>query len=136
MPEILEISDLFSDLGARRMALERRTGVHAPRVPAPKTIPLRELRTPVKITEVDRRALERAMRTIRTAQMEKAVAGTRLALIALANGRFEEAGQIAVNSAIEAAAAFRQNPEMGARVFTTARGIVRNAIRGIMARSV
>ena len=97
--------------------------------------PLTALRTPVKMAEVDGASIRRAVETVKTALMKKAIAQIRLALMALANGRFEEAGQLAVNSAIEAAAAFKQNPMMGARIFATARAVVRSAVRGIMARS-
>jgi len=114
MPEIIMISDFTKKL---------------------TKAPLRSLRTAVKMAEIDGAAIKRAVETVRTAKMQKALSGIRLALVALANGRFEEAGQIAVNSAIEAAAAFKQNPMMGARIFATARAVVRSAVRGIMARS-
>jgi hypothetical protein len=107
MPEIIQISDAGMTLGRK---------------------PLRSMRTAVKILELPSSAVQRASKSVRTASMKRAVYGIRLALIALANRRFEEAGNIAINSAIEAAAAFRQNPEMGARIFATARGVVRSAI--------
>lgn len=115
MPEIIQIADYGMTLGKK---------------------PLRTLRTPVKMAEADSATINRVVDTIRTAKMQKAVGGIRLAMIALANGRFEEAGNIAVNSAVEASAAFKQDPKMAARVIITARGVVRNAIRGVMSRSV
>lgn len=114
MPEIIMISDFSKKL---------------------KKKPLTSLRTSVKMAEVDGAAIKRAVESIKTAKMQKAISGIRLSLVALANGRFEEAGQIAINSAIEAAASFKQNPMMGTRIFATARAVVRSAIRGIMARS-
>lgn len=115
MPELLEISDFAMSLGKK---------------------PIRSLRTPVKITDVTKDQIERAKESHARAKMTQAVNGIRLALVALANGRFEEAGNIAVNAAIEASACFKQNPNMASRVFVTARGIIRNSIRGIVARSV
>ena len=115
MPEILEISDYGVGLGKK---------------------PLRSIRTPVRITDVTKEQILRAKESIQRAKMVDAIGGIRLALVALANGRFEEAGNIAVNAAIAASAAFKQEPDMGARVIVTARGVVKNAIRGVMARSV
>lgn len=115
MPEILEISDFAMALGKK---------------------PLRSLRTPVKITEVTKEQIARAKESHARAKMVQATNGIRLALVALSNGRFEEAGNLAVNAAIEASASFKQDSDMAARIFVTARGIIRNAIRGIVARSV
>jgi hypothetical protein len=115
MPELLEISDFAMSLGKK---------------------PIRSLRTPVKITDVSRDQIQRAKESHARAKMAQAVNGIRLALVALSDGRFEEAGNIAVNAAIEASASFNQNPDMAARIFVTARGIIRNSIRGIVARSV
>jgi|SRR3972149_2219076 len=131
MPQVITISD-----APMPASQARKSGMLAPKTPAPKTVPLRSLRTDVKISEITRSQLKRFADSIRTAKIQKAISGIRLALVALANGRFEEAGNIAINSAVEATAANRQNKEMAARIVTTARGIVRNAIKGIMARSV
>ena len=102
----------------------------------PKTAPLRSLRTEVKIPEVKPNEVKQAMKLVRKATMAAAVRGARLSLVALANGRFEEAGNVAVNAAIGAAAAWKENPEMATRIMTTARGVVRNAIKGIMSKTV
>ena len=115
MPELLEISDFAIGLGKK---------------------PLRSLRTPVRITDVTREQIQRAKESHQRAKMIAATGSIRLALVALANGRFEEAGNLAVNAAITASASFKENPDMAARIFVTARGIVRSSIRGIMARSV
>lgn len=131
MPQILTISDAVED-----PSKARRIGKLAPKTPAPRNTPLRSLRTDVKIANVRQSQIKRFIQTIRTAQIEKAVAGIRMSLIALANGRFEEAARIALNSAIEATASHRQDPDMAARVVTTARGVIDKAVRGIMARSV
>jgi hypothetical protein len=63
--------------------------------------------------------------------MKKAVAGIRLALLALANRRFTTAANVALNSAVEAVAAMDQNPQMATRVVRTARGVVKFAVRRI-----
>ena len=115
MPEIIQISDSGMTLGRK---------------------PIRSLRTSIKMTDVTRAEIARAIRSHRGAKMKEAIGGIRLALIALANGRFEAAGNIAVNAAIEASVTFRKNPEMATRIIVTARGVIKNAIRGIAARSV
>jgi len=129
MPQILMISDV-------PMTQARKSGMLAPRTPAPRTVPLKSLRTDVKIAEVRKSQVKTFLKMIRAAKMQKAVSGIRLALVALANGRFEEAGRIAINAAIQAVAAHKGNPEMATRIVATARGIIEKAIRGVMARTV
>lgn len=131
MPQILVMSDVM-DSPVRA----KKTGMLAPKTPAPRTAPLKSLRTDVKISNVRQSQVKKFIQTIRSAKIHKAVSGIRLSLIALANGRFEEAGRIAINSAIEATAAYRQDADMATRVVATARGVIDKAIRGIMARSV
>lgn len=115
MPEIIQIADFGMTLGKK---------------------PLRSLKTAVKMTGASPAAVRQAGEMIRAAKMKKATGTIRLALVALANGRFDAAGNLAVTAAVEAAAAFRQNPQMAARVIATARGVVKSAVRGVMARSV
>ena len=131
MPQILMISDIMdSPIKAKK------TGLLAPKTPAPKTVPLKSLRTDVKISPARQSQVKNFIQMIRAAKMQKAISGIRLSLIALANGRFEEAARIAINSAIEATAAYRQDSDMATRVVVTARGVIEKAVRGIMARSV
>jgi hypothetical protein len=151
MPQLLEISGGPFTLGRvrrkKRKAKAKKTRkpkkrakrrtVKAKRKRRAKKVPVRRLRGPrVTIRNISASQVRSAAKTIRTAKIKKAVFGIRLALVALANGRFLEAGQIAINSAIEAAAAHKQNPKMAARIFVTARGVVRSAIRGIKASRV
>ena len=128
MPQILMISDVPETQA-------RRTGMLAPKTPAPRSVPLRSLRTDVKIASVRKSQIQTFLKMIRAAKMQKAVSGIRLALVALANRRFEEAGRIAINAAIQAVAAHKGNSEMATRIVTTARGVIEKAIRGITART-
>ena len=116
MAELIEISDLQ----------RRRPSIKSVRSPKGN----------VKVSEVSIDQIRRASKSMRMASIKKALSGVRIALIALSQGKFVEAGNIAVNAAIEASASFKSDPNMATRIFTTARGIVRNAIRGLMARSV
>ncbi|NIM51687.1 MAG: hypothetical protein GTO22_20980 [Gemmatimonadales bacterium] len=141
MPQMIEISGgpiLDLKRGPRGgIARTRRTGKYAPKLPGRRNIPLRELRTPgLEISHATRGQIKHETKFRRKAKMIEATRGIRLALLALANGRFEAAGNIAVNSAVEAAYTFKDDPQMATRIMRTARGVVRNAIRGIMARSV
>jgi len=129
MPQLLMISDV-------PVTRARKTGMLAPKTPAPRTVPLRSLRTDVKIAEARKSQVKTFLKMIRAAKMQKALSGIRLALMALANGRFEEAGRIAINAAIQAVAAHKGNTEMATRIVATARGVIEKAIRGVMARTV
>lgn len=115
MPEIIQISDYSMTRGKR---------------------PRRMLGTSPKMAEADSAAVRRMASMIRKAKIVKAAGGIQLAMLALASARFEEAADLAVYAAIEAAFAFKEDPKTATRVIVTARGIVRNAVRGVMARSV
>jgi hypothetical protein len=101
-----------------------------------KDAPIESLRAEVKMSEVYLAQVRRATRQIRKAKIQDAVRAVRVALMALAIGKFEEAANIAMNAAMTAAATFKKDPEMATRVFVTARGIAKNAVRRIKARSV
>lgn len=112
-----------------KMTAKRRTGEEAPRHPAPKSVPLRRLKTHVRIATANKAQVRRQKATIRRASIKKALGGIRLSMIALANGRFDEAGTIALNAAIDAVASFKENPQMAVRIIRTARGVVKHAVR-------
>lgn len=121
MPQLMEIAGMGIPAGdAKRLKKQRKA-------------PIRSLRE-VKIAEVGPAHIIRATRNIMTADMKSATRGIRLAMVALVNHRFEEAGNIAINSAIEASAAFNQNPKMGTRIFATARWVIKNAVLGKLTR--
>lgn len=101
-----------------------------------KDAPVESLRAEVKISEVTMAQVRRAAHQHRKAKIQDAVRAVRVALVALALGKFEEAANIAMNAAVTAAVTFKKDPEMATRVFVTARGVAKNAVRRIKARSV
>lgn len=149
MPQLLEISGGFFSKGlgqskkrkARKSKAKKARKAKAKRMTrkskkARAKKPVSAIRSKVEMKKATKPMVRSARKTVRTASMKKAVAQSRLSLLALSAGRWESAGNLAINAAIEAVASFRQSPVMAARIMSTSRGVVKFAIKKMRRRSV
>lgn len=93
-----------------------------------KTASRKPLEFPAGIRTVPASQVKKDEGRLRSASISRSLLSLKKAVEALSNGNFREAVRRAITSAIDAAASYRQNPEVAVRIIRGARLIAKKAV--------